>query len=58
MMPFDLFIQCKPSVSIAGDGVDNDCDGTFDEEILDRKDNDGDGKIDEDLQLVNFFQFF
>ena len=32
--------------------MDNDCDGKFDEEILDGKDNDGDGRIDEDLQLV------
>ena len=35
-----------------GDGLDNDCDDKFDEEIRDGKDNDGDGKIDEDLQLV------
>ena len=36
-----------------GDGLDNDCDGIRDEEILDGKDNDGDGKIDEDLEMVN-----
>ena len=36
-----------------GDGLDNDCDGNRDEEILDGKDNDGDGKIDEDLEMVN-----
>ena len=35
-----------------GDGIDNDCDGNFDEEIRDQKDNDGDGLIDEDLALV------
>ena len=35
-----------------GDGLDNDCDGGFDEEVHDGKDNDGDGEIDEDLQLV------
>ena len=35
-----------------GDGVDNDCDGTVDEEVRDGKDNDNDGKIDEDLELV------
>ena len=41
------------SESIPGDGLDNDCDDKFDEEIRDGKDNDGDGRIDEDLQLVN-----
>ena len=35
-----------------GDELDNDCDGSFDEELRDGKDNDGDGKVDEDLQLV------
>ena len=35
-----------------GDGIDNDCDVSVDEEVLDGKDNDGDGKIDEDLELV------
>ena len=40
---------------VAGDGLDNDCDGKTDEEKLDKIDNDGDGKIDEDLQVVNHF---
>ena len=35
-----------------GDGLDNDCDGKFDEELQDSIDNDGDGEIDEDLQPV------
>ena len=35
-----------------GDGLDNDCDGNFDEEIRDGKDNDRDGKVDEDLEKV------
>ena len=38
---------------MAGDGLDNDCDGKIDEEIKDGKDNDGDGSIDEDLDLVS-----
>ena len=37
---------------VAGDQLDNDCDGIMDEEIFDGIDNDGDGKIDEDLELV------
>ena len=45
-------IQCEPSKTIAGDGVDNDCDGAIDEEVKDGKDNDGDGQIDEDLDVV------
>ena len=45
-------MQCRRTKSKPGDGLDNDCDGKFDEEILDGKDNDGDGRIDEDLQLV------
>ena len=47
--------QCQPSEMVAGDGLDNDCDGKTDEEKLDKIDNDGDGKIDEDLQVVNHF---
>ena len=35
-----------------GDGLDNDCDGNFDEEFRDGKDNDQDGKVDEDLEKV------
>ena len=38
-----------------GDGLDNDCDGNFDEEIRDGKDNDRDGKVDEDLEKVMNF---
>ena len=37
-------------VMFSGDGLDNDVDGTVDEEEYNQKDDDGDGKIDEDLQ--------
>ncbi|CAH1244450.1 FCGBP [Branchiostoma lanceolatum] len=40
---------CARSLPIAGDGLDNDCDGTIDEELLNELDDDGDGRIDEDL---------
>lgn len=36
-----------------GDEIDNDCDGSLDEEVCDGLDNDGDGKIDEDCQRKN-----
>ena len=39
-------------MAIAGDGVDNDCDGAIDEERRNGKDDDGDGKVDEDFALV------
>ena len=35
-----------------GDGIDNDCDVSVDEEVLDGKDNDGDRYIDEDVKVV------
>ena len=41
------------TITIEGDGIDNDCDGVIDEEIKDQRDNDGDGFIDEDLSEVN-----
>ena len=44
--------QCKQTVTVPADGIDNDCDGQIDEERLDGKDNDGDGLIDEDLKKV------
>ncbi|XP_056011017.1 uncharacterized protein LOC130051889 isoform X2 [Ostrea edulis] len=37
-----------------GDEVDNDCDGSTDEEDCDGKDNDGDGRIDEDCSGQEF----
>ena len=49
---FTVRLQCKLTSMLPGDGLDNDCDGQFDEEVFDKKDNDGDGKIDEDLELV------
>ena len=42
------------TVTVEGDGIDNDCDGSIDEEIKDQRDNDGDGYIDEDLSEVWF----
>ena len=47
-----MLLQCEPSLPIPGDVVDNDCDGSIDEEKKDGIDNDGDGKVDEDLSLV------
>ena len=40
---------CIPSATVPGDGLDNDCDGLIDEELLNGIDDDGDGLIDEDL---------
>ncbi|XP_067935398.1 uncharacterized protein [Watersipora subatra] len=40
---------CKTSASLVNDGVDNDCDGSIDEELHNGIDDDGDGAIDEDL---------
>ncbi|XP_061172014.1 uncharacterized protein LOC133181544 [Saccostrea echinata] len=40
---------CTPSSTVAGDIVDNDCDGWIDEEESNGIDDDGDGSIDEDL---------
>ncbi|KAI8498801.1 hypothetical protein Bbelb_232540, partial [Branchiostoma belcheri] len=40
---------CARSLPYAGDGLDNDCDGVIDEELLNEWDDDGDGRIDEDL---------
>ncbi|XP_076472307.1 uncharacterized protein LOC143301799 [Babylonia areolata] len=40
---------CVPSTVVAGDIIDNDCDGKVDEETLNNVDDDGDGLVDEDL---------
>ncbi|KAF6021546.1 hypothetical protein EB796_020149 [Bugula neritina] len=45
--------QCEETVMRRGDEIDNDCDGSLDEEVCDGLDNDGDGKIDEDCQRKN-----
>lgn len=37
----------------ANDGVDNDCDGTIDEENIDNEDNDEDGWVDEDTFQID-----
>ena len=50
-----LLSQCKKTKTKPGDALDNDCDGAFDEELLDGKDNDGDGRIDEDIALVKWY---
>ncbi|XP_076472736.1 SCO-spondin-like isoform X3 [Babylonia areolata] len=42
-------VRCTPTKTVPGDTIDNDCDGTVDEEILNNIDDDGDGLIDEDL---------
>ncbi|XP_013396708.1 uncharacterized protein LOC106163609 isoform X2 [Lingula anatina] len=47
-------LGCSPFVGqniVAGNQVDEDCDGRVDEEIKNNIDDDGDGKIDEDLSL-------
>ena len=50
-------LQCEKTATVAGDEVDNDCDGRIDEEIRNKKDDDGDGKVDEDLALVKTHLF-
>ncbi|XP_035692633.1 uncharacterized protein LOC118427105 [Branchiostoma floridae] len=45
----DVTSSCARSLPMAGDGMDNDCDGTIDEELLNEWDDDGDGRVDEDL---------
>ncbi|XP_013421722.1 uncharacterized protein LOC106181787 isoform X2 [Lingula anatina] len=47
-------LGCSPFVGqniVAGNQVDEDCDGRVDEEIKNNIDDDGDGKVDEDLSL-------
>jgi len=44
--------ECTPSTMAPGDGVDNDCDGRIDEELLNGIDDDADGKVDEDCTEV------
>ena len=53
-LTFFFFLkQCRRTRSRPGDGIDNDCDGKIDEELLDGIDSDGDGRIGEDLAVVN-----
>ena len=40
------------TIPIEGDGIDNDCDGSIDEESKDMRDDDADGFVDEDLSEV------
>ncbi len=42
---------CVPSTTVPGDGIDNDCDGLYDEEDDNGVDDDGDGADDEDLSF-------
>lgn len=39
---------CTITAQIDGDGIDNDCDGTADEELCNGVDDDADGAVDED----------
>ncbi|XP_013416941.1 MAM and LDL-receptor class A domain-containing protein 1 [Lingula anatina] len=41
--------ECRTSIPVFGDMLDNDCDGRIDEEIANNFDDDGDGRTDEDL---------
>ena len=45
--------QCLQTKASPADGVDNDCDGAIDEEILNRKDDDDDDLVDEDTKKVD-----
>ncbi|MBX3275625.1 MAG: PKD domain-containing protein, partial [Sandaracinaceae bacterium] len=45
----DLAGGCTPTPTAPGDGIDNDCDGRWDEELANGLDDDGDGLADEDL---------
>ena len=40
---------CKPTNTVGGDNIDNDCDGLTDEELKNGVDDDSDGRVDEDL---------
>lgn len=40
--------QCTPTTQVSGDGVDNDCDGSVDEELCNGVDDDADNAVDED----------
>ncbi|XP_067948374.1 uncharacterized protein [Watersipora subatra] len=42
--------QCQESFMIRGDGLDNDCDNSIDEESCNGVDDDNDGEIDEDCE--------
>jgi len=48
---YEVVTYAKP-----GDGIDNDNDGSTDEEKDDNIDNDGDGRIDEDLESPEFIE--
>lgn len=43
-----LWESCKETSETRADGLDNDCDGRIDEELLNNVDDDGDGRVDED----------
>lgn len=40
--------SCVVTGQVDGDGIDNDCDGSVDEELCNGIDDDADGQVDED----------
>ena len=44
---------CVPTNQVENDGIDNDCDGSIDEELCNSIDDDADGEIDEDCGCKN-----
>ncbi|XP_078677630.1 uncharacterized protein LOC144914054 isoform X1 [Branchiostoma floridae x Branchiostoma belcheri] len=51
-----IALPCSPTPTVPGDGVDNDCDGRIDEDLLDGQDHDGDGDVDEDLAAADLYR--
>ena len=46
---------CVQTTQTEGDGIDNDCDGSVDEELCNSIDDDADGSIDEDCGRKSAF---
>lgn len=45
---------CQITTQVNGDGIDNDCDGSIDEELCNGVDDDADGAVDEDCGGMNY----